>query len=209
MFAWAPVVRAEDRANILVYSTSSELIACHYTEHNPFSVEFSAKDSGQLRAAELLSSAKLQSCFSSQPNTCHRDTFRLKILFVFFFFSGPAECPLHNLQCAATFQATSTPAFKNPGTSPVSLAQPRRANLVAGLRRRVCHHLGCNQRHHHYLQIRFRKFDATSLPLDPFFLRARYPLAGYRYPFTCLGTEVAPSLPFVGNGDRSSAGTGR
>ncbi|XP_057377420.1 WD repeat-containing and planar cell polarity effector protein fritz-like [Daphnia carinata] len=58
LFAWAPVVRAEDRANILVYSISSELIACHYTEHNPFLVEFSAKDNGQLRVAELLSSAK-------------------------------------------------------------------------------------------------------------------------------------------------------
>ena len=56
MFAWAPVVRAEDRANILVFSTSSELIACHYTEHNPFSVEFSSSD--QIRVAELLSSAK-------------------------------------------------------------------------------------------------------------------------------------------------------
>lgn len=58
LFAWAPVVRAEDRANILIYSTTSELIACHYTEHNPFSVEFS-KDSAQLRVAELLSSAKV------------------------------------------------------------------------------------------------------------------------------------------------------
>lgn len=60
LFAWAPVVRAEDRANILVYSISSELIACHYTEHNPFLVEFSAKDNGQLRVAELLSSAKVR-----------------------------------------------------------------------------------------------------------------------------------------------------
>jgi hypothetical protein len=58
LFAWAPVVRAEDRANILIYSTTSELIACHYTEHNPFSVKFN-KDSSQLRVAELLSSAKV------------------------------------------------------------------------------------------------------------------------------------------------------
>jgi hypothetical protein len=58
LFAWAPVVRAEDRANILIYSTTSELIACHYTEHNPFSVEFN-KDSAQLRVVELLSSAKV------------------------------------------------------------------------------------------------------------------------------------------------------
>lgn len=59
LFAWAPVVRAEDRANILVYSTSSELIACHYTEHNPFVVEFGARDGNQLRVAELLSTAKV------------------------------------------------------------------------------------------------------------------------------------------------------
>ena len=62
LFAWAPVVRAEDRANILIYSTTSncQLVACHYTEHNPFVVDFSARDVNQLRVAELLSTTKVK-----------------------------------------------------------------------------------------------------------------------------------------------------
>ena len=59
------MVKAEDRANVLIYATATdatnsaaELLACHYTEHNPFSVQFSAKDASNLRVTELMSTAK-------------------------------------------------------------------------------------------------------------------------------------------------------
>lgn len=60
LFAWAPIVRAEDRANILLYTTATcDLTACFYTEYNPLSVEFSAKDKTLIRVAELLTSPKV------------------------------------------------------------------------------------------------------------------------------------------------------
>lgn len=59
IFAWAPVVRAEDRANILIYSlVNLELIACHYSEHNPIAIEFLANNGATLRVTELMSSVK-------------------------------------------------------------------------------------------------------------------------------------------------------
>lgn len=86
LFAWAPIVKAEDRANILIYPSSTvgraELLACHYTEHNPFSVLFSVKDPSQLRVTELLSTARV--CFINQ----HTFYYYLISIFVLMTFQG-------------------------------------------------------------------------------------------------------------------------
>ena len=69
LFAWAPVVRREDRANVLVYDTGGpgagtgvatpvRLLACHYTEHNAvLAVDFGLRQPHLLRVLELASAS--------------------------------------------------------------------------------------------------------------------------------------------------------
>ena len=103
IFAWAPIVRAEDRANILIYSLASlELIACHYSEHNPIAVEFSANNGATLRVTELHSSVKV----SNRRHRCESFILILKC------YENPGAYK-HNFNCVqhkSAFQTSSSAA---------------------------------------------------------------------------------------------------
>ncbi len=116
LFAWAPIVKAEDRANILIYPASTsgraDLLACHYTEHNPFSVLFSVKDPSQLRVTELLSTARV--CVKNYYTLLTRISITT---FVSDYFSGSLERQLFNFQHPATIKIDSTEATENSSSS--------------------------------------------------------------------------------------------